>query len=232
MSFVRRGLNVFLHIFRKVVVCRINGGRRTDSVNESGSHPGFTFDALRQIIVIEIRGFRNAFLILFRQFHAIEESGPSGIASDKPSTVIADCGNIRHAESHLRIERRSRDRLSAALASACHDQSFSIPFRKGFHIIESAHHAQEHSLEIGSVAARFSEIKNLAQKGFADSLKADFEACGMPVDCPFKVRELTNAMRKDKKAEGDIVHFVLPFEVGHVETRDLSPEEVASLLEE
>jgi 3-dehydroquinate synthase len=82
------------------------------------------------------------------------------------------------------------------------------------------------------LAARFSEIKNLAKKGFADSLKADFEACGMPVDCPFNVRDLTGAMRKDKKAEGDIVHFVLPFEVGHVETRDLNPEEVASLLEE
>ena len=120
------------------------------------------------------------------------------------------------------------------------------PFEKGERRLLNLGHTFAHAIEKMSnenishgeavsmgiiLAARFSEIKNLAKKGFADSLKADFEACGMPVDCPFNVRDLTGAMRKDKKAEGDIVHFVLPFEVGHVETRDLSPEEVASLLE-
>ena len=121
------------------------------------------------------------------------------------------------------------------------------PFEKGERRLLNLGHTFAHAIEKMSdekishgeavsmgiiLAARFSEIKYLTKKGFADSLKADFEACGMPVDCPFKVRELTSAMRKDKKAEGDIVHFVLPFEVGHVETKDLSPEEVANLLEE
>ena len=121
------------------------------------------------------------------------------------------------------------------------------PFEKGERRLLNLGHTFAHAIEKMSnekishgeavsmgiiLAARFSEIKNLAKKGFADGLKADFEACGMPVDCPFNVRDLTGAMRKDKKAEGDIVHFVLPFEVGHVETKDLSPEEVANLLEE
>ena len=121
------------------------------------------------------------------------------------------------------------------------------PFEKGERRLLNLGHTFAHAIEKMSdekishgeavsmgiiLAARFSEIKYLAKKGFADSLKVDFEACGMPVDCPFNVRNLTSAMRKDKKAEGDIIHFVLPFDVGHVETRDLSPEEVANLLEE
>ena len=121
------------------------------------------------------------------------------------------------------------------------------PFEKGERRLLNLGHTFAHAIEKMSdekishgeavsmgiiLAARFSEIKYLAKKGFSDSLKADFEACGMPVDCPFNVHDLTGAMRKDKKAEGDIIHFVLPLEVGQVKTKDLSPEEVANLLEE
>ena len=62
-------------------------------------------------------------------------------------------------------------------------------------------------------------------------LKADFKACGMMVDCPFQIEELTAAMRKDKKAEGDIIHFVLPSVIGSVSVKDLSPDEATRLLQ-
>ena len=52
----------------------------------------------------------------------------------------------------------------------------------------------------------------------------------MPVGCPFKVEDLTEAMRKDKKAEGNLIHFVLPYEIGKVGTMDLSPDEATNLL--
>ena len=121
------------------------------------------------------------------------------------------------------------------------------PFEKGERRLLNLGHTFAHAIEkcseekishgeavsIGIIlAARVSEQLGLSKNGLGNRLRADFKACGMPVDCPFNVRDLTGAMRKDKKAEGDIVHFVLPFEVGHVETRDLNPEEVASLLEE
>jgi 3-dehydroquinate synthetase len=33
-------------------------------------------------------------------------------------------------------------------------------------------------------------------------------------------------MKKDKKAEGSFIHFVLPVEIGHVQIQNLSPEAV------
>ena len=80
------------------------------------------------------------------------------------------------------------------------------------------------------LAARLSERLGLAQEGLAARLKTDFEACGMPVECPYSIKDMAGAMKKDKKAEGAIVHFVLPLAIGRVETRDLSPEDAAGLL--
>ena len=81
------------------------------------------------------------------------------------------------------------------------------------------------------LAARLSERLGLAGEGFAGRIEADLRSCGLRTVCPFKAGDLVGAMKKDKKAEGGIVHFVLPLDIGHVETRDLQPEEVAILLE-
>ena len=161
--------------------------------------------------------------------------------------AVETLSSIREADGNISGYSSALNYLIAEAAQVKAGIAGRDPFEKGERRLLNLGHTFAHAIEKMSdekishgeavsmgiiLAARFSEIKNLAKKGFADSLKTDFEACGMPVDCPFKVRELTTAMRKDKKAEGDIVHFVLPFEVGHVETRDLGPEEVASLLEE
>ena len=54
----------------------------------------------------------------------------------------------------------------------------------------------------------------------------------MPVICPFEVGELTCAMRKDKKAEGNIIHFILPSGIGDVNVKDMTPAEATRLLQE
>ena len=41
-------------------------------------------------------------------------------------------------------------------------------------------------------------------------LETDFRRCGLPVSCPYPLPELAEAMRKDKKADGEIIHFILP----------------------
>lgn len=81
------------------------------------------------------------------------------------------------------------------------------------------------------LAARLSERLGLAEEGISDRIEADLKSCGLRTECPFKAGELVGAMKKDKKAEGGIVHFVLPLGIGHVETRDLQPEKVATLLD-
>ncbi len=74
------------------------------------------------------------------------------------------------------------------------------------------------------LAARLSESLGLAD-GLAERLKADFKGCGLPVECPYSIDTLADAMKKDKKADGAFVHFVLPLAIGHVETRTLRVED-------
>ncbi len=62
-------------------------------------------------------------------------------------------------------------------------------------------------------------------------LEDDFFACGLPVSNPFRVQDMAAAMKKDKKAEGGKVHFVLPAFIGDVRIVDLTVDEVVDTLE-
>lgn len=55
-------------------------------------------------------------------------------------------------------------------------------------------------------------------------LTRDFSRCGLPTECPFPLESLSGAMRKDKKAENGIVHFVLIRTLGDVRIEDLAVE--------
>ena len=80
------------------------------------------------------------------------------------------------------------------------------------------------------LAAKLAEKKGIAKTGLAEKLEADFKRCGLPTECPFLIKDLGEAMKKDKKAEGAVVHFVLPERIGHVVTMDLDVDEVTGLL--
>jgi len=58
----------------------------------------------------------------------------------------------------------------------------------------------------------------------------DFLAVGLPVNCPFRIEDMAEVMMKDKKAEGGMVHFVLPATVGDVRIVDMTVDEVVGLL--
>lgn len=79
------------------------------------------------------------------------------------------------------------------------------------------------------MAARLAEFLGLVT-GLAEHLKADFAACGLPVKSPYSIETLADAMKKDKKADGAFVHFVLPLGIGHVETRELRVEDAVNAL--
>ena len=72
-------------------------------------------------------------------------------------------------------------------------------------------------------------IKN-SDDSLAVKMEQDFRACGLTVDCPYSIVEMAEAMKKDKKAEGGKVHFVVPREIGKVEIVDLTVDEVVKLL--
>ena len=70
------------------------------------------------------------------------------------------------------------------------------------------------------LAARLSDRLGVSA-GLEARLTADFAAVGLPTQCPYPLEALADAMDKDKKAEGALVHFVLPERVGSVILRDL-----------
>ena len=74
------------------------------------------------------------------------------------------------------------------------------------------------------LAARLGESLGISEKGLAARLKADFQAAGLPTDCPYPLETLKEAMGKDKKAlGGGKVKFVLPVKPGQVVFHEMNP---------
>ena len=74
------------------------------------------------------------------------------------------------------------------------------------------------------LAARLGESLGISEKGLAARLKADFQAAGLPTDCPYPLETLKEAMGKDKKALGSgKVKFVLPVKPGQVVFHEMNP---------
>jgi hypothetical protein len=74
----------------------------------------------------------------------------------------------------------------------------------------------------GAMLDELSERLGVAQKGLSAQLKADFSRLGLPVDCPYPVEDLVEALRKDKKAvAGGKVKFVLLRAPGDVVLQEL-----------
>ncbi|MCM1501289.1 MAG: 3-dehydroquinate synthase [Bacteroidales bacterium] len=80
------------------------------------------------------------------------------------------------------------------------------------------------------MAARLGVRLGVSKAGLDDMLKADLESCGLPVECPFGLDEMSSIMQKDKKAEGGKVHFVIPRAIGDVEMMDWTVDEACRLL--
>ena len=95
-------------------------------------------------------------------------------------------------------------------------------------ILLAAELADAYALDRGESSSV--ETSNDFMNTLSSRLDADFLACGLPIGCPFRVSSMLDIMRKDKKAYGDKVRFVLPFAVGDVRVVELSVEEVGRLL--
>ncbi len=63
-------------------------------------------------------------------------------------------------------------------------------------------------------------------KSLSDRFQQDFTRCGLPTSCPFPTESLAAAIRRDKKAENGIIHFVLIHGLGDVRIEDLTVEDM------
>ena len=80
------------------------------------------------------------------------------------------------------------------------------------------------------LAARASERLGISPEGLEKRLRRDWTAVGLPTECPFPPSDLSADMTKDKKADGDKVHFVLIRGIGDVVVKPLGVREVIDLL--
>lgn len=88
------------------------------------------------------------------------------------------------------------------------------------HAIEHEAHERGEDIQHGEavamgmiLAAGMSDKEGLSN-GLATRLKADFQAIGLPTECPYPLNTLKKAMAKDKKAEGGKLCFILLKEPG------------------
>jgi 3-dehydroquinate synthetase len=79
-------------------------------------------------------------------------------------------------------------------------------------------------------AYRMQVLGETVSEPLANRFDEDFLSCSLPIGCPFRVSAMAEIMRKDKKAAGSMVHFILPFAVGDVRDIELTVEQVCDLL--
>ena len=113
------------------------------------------------------------------------------------------------------------------------------PFEKGERAKLNLGHTFGHAIEHASagsiphgeavamgiiLAARLGENLGLSTIGLSRRLTADFQAVGLPTDCPYPMETLKDAMAKDKKAlSGGKVKFVIPVTPGEVVFHEMNP---------
>ena len=89
--------------------------------------------------------------------------------------------------------------------------------------------ASENSLRPENIAGQNDTATSEEAESLSSRLVRDFSRCGLPTECPFPPESLSGAMKKDKKAENGIVHFVLIRAIGDVRIVDLPVERAVNL---
>lgn len=89
--------------------------------------------------------------------------------------------------------------------------------------------APENSMRSDDIAGQNDTATSEEGKSLKARLVRDFSRCGLPTECPFPPESLSGAMKKDKKAENGIVHFVLIRAIGDVCIVDLPVESAVNL---
>ncbi len=89
--------------------------------------------------------------------------------------------------------------------------------------------APENSMRSDDIAGQNDTATSEEGESLSSRLARDFSRCGLPTECPFPPESLSGAMKKDKKAENGIVHFVLIRAIGDVRIEDLTVESAVNL---
>lgn len=141
-----------------------------------------------------------------------------------------ECGerrklNLGHTFAHA-IESVSMSGHNCAESGISHGEAVAMGMIMAAKASERYYNlAPENSLRPENVAGQ----KDTEGESLSSRLVRDFSRCGLPTECPFPPESLSGAMKKDKKAENGIVHFVLIRAIGDVRIVDLPVESAVNL---
>lgn len=138
--------------------------------------------------------------------------------------------NLGHTFAHAIETLSQKEERMPVLSLAERETGLTHGEAVAVGMVLAAHLAEELEKSGQGLVSRIAGMFRKPEGGLAEKLKADLTACGLPVECPYSIKEMAQVMKKDKKAEGGKVHFVLPKAVGAVEVVDLTVDEVVKLL--
>lgn len=145
-----------------------------------------------------------------------------------------ECGerrklNLGHTFAHA-IESVSMSRHNCAESGISHGEAVAMGMIMAAKASERYYNlAPENSLRSDDIAGQNDTATSEEGKSLKARLVRDFSRCGLSTECPFPPESLSGAMKKDKKAENGIVHFVLIRAIGDVCIVDLPVESAVNL---
>lgn len=145
-----------------------------------------------------------------------------------------ECGerrklNLGHTFAHA-IESVSMSRHNCAESGISHGEAVAVGMIMAAKASERYYNpAPENSMRSDDIAGQYDTANSEEGESLSSRLVRDFSRCGLPTECPFPPESLFGAMKKDKKAENGIVHFVLIRAIGDVRIEDLPVERAVNL---
>lgn len=145
-----------------------------------------------------------------------------------------ECGerrklNLGHTFAHA-IESVSMSGRYGAESGISHGEAVAMGMIMAAKASERYYNlASENSLRPENIAGQNDTATHEEGESLSSRLVRDFSRCGLPTECPFPPESLSGAMKKDKKAENGIVHFVLIRAIGDVRIVDLPVERAVNL---
>lgn len=145
-----------------------------------------------------------------------------------------ECGerrklNLGHTFAHA-IESVSMSGHYGAESGISHGEAVAMGMIMAAKASERHYNlAPENSLRSDDIAGQNDTATREEGESLSSRLVRDFSRCGLPTECPFPLESLSGAMKKDKKAENGIVHFVLIRAIGDVRIVDLPVESAVNL---
>lgn len=145
-----------------------------------------------------------------------------------------ECGerrklNLGHTFAHA-IESVSMSGRYCAESGISHGEAVAMGMIMAAKASERHYNfAPENSMRSDDIAGQNNTATSEEGESLSSRLVRDFSRCGLPTECPFPPESLSGAMKKDKKAENGIVHFVLIRAIGDVRIVDLPVESAVNL---